>query len=94
MLIENFFPTTDQNDLLQGLAINGTRSTSHGRLRRHTSTNNQILSIPLTISGSGSTATATAGTPTTLYSGTGADQPIDIVIDPAHSIFYTTGEHS
>ena len=93
VLIENFFPTTDQNDLLQGLAINGNTlylaTVDYGD---NTSTNNQILSIPLTISGSGSTATATAGTPTTLYSGTGADQPIDIVIDPAHSIFYTTGE--
>ena len=78
VLIENFFPTTDQNDLLQGLAINGNTlylaTVDYGD---NTSTNNQILSIPLTISGSGSTATATAGTPTTLYSLICPDQPIE-----------------
>ncbi|MFZ0958214.1 MAG: Ig-like domain-containing protein, partial [Candidatus Sulfotelmatobacter sp.] len=93
VMIENFFPTTDANDLMQGLALNGNTlyltTVDYGD---NNSTNNQILSIPLTVSGSGSTAKATAGTATLLYSGAGAGQPVSIAIDAAHAIFYTTGE--
>ena len=85
--------STNQVDLLQGLAVNGNTiyltTVDYGS---NTSANNQILSIPFTVSGSGSTAKATVGASTTLYSGTGAHQPTDIVIDAAQGIFYTTGE--
>ncbi|MGB6831073.1 MAG: Ig domain-containing protein, partial [Terracidiphilus sp.] len=93
VLIENYFATSDQNDLMQGLAINGhTLYMATVDYSDNTSTNNAIVAIPFTVTGTGSAATATAGTPTKLYSGTGADQPVDIKIDAAHGIFYTTGE--
>lgn len=93
VMIENYFPTTDATDLMQGLALNGkTLYMTTANYAGNTSTSNAIVAIPFTVSGAGSTAKATAGSPTTLYSGAGADQPIDIVVDAAHSIFYTTGE--
>ena len=56
----------------------------------NTSTSNAILSISYSVSGSGSTATASVGAATTLYSGSGAFQPTDIVVDAQAGIFYTT----
>ena len=52
---------------------------------------NFILSAQYSVTGSGSTASATIGAFTTLYSGAGADYPLDITLDPADGIFYTTG---
>ena len=56
-----------------------------------TSSDNAIYSMPFSVSGSGSTATASVGATTTLYSGAGAFQPTDIVIDAQAGIFYTSG---
>ena len=92
-VLKSFFSTTDSVDLLQGLAVSGnTLYLTTVDYSDSTSSNNQILKIPFTVTGSGSTANATLGAVTTLYSGSGADQPSDIVIDAANGIFYTTGE--
>jgi hypothetical protein len=92
-VMESFFNSSDSVDLLQGLALNGnTLYLTTVDYASNTSANNQILSIPFNVSGSGSTAKATVGTATTLYHGSGADQPTDIVINAAQGIFYTTGE--
>ena len=92
-VLKSFFNTTDSVDLLQGLAVSGnTLYLTTVDYSDSTSADNQILKIPFTVTGSGSTANATLGAVTTLYSGSGADQPSDIVIDAANGIFYTTGE--
>jgi hypothetical protein len=85
----------DPNFLLQGLAVDSVNDVVYlatANLADSTSADNAILSIPFSVSGSGTSASASIGTISTLYSGAGADQPSDIVIDPAHDIFYTTGE--
>jgi hypothetical protein len=90
-----FFNTGDSYDILQGLAINTADNTLYlttANYGTHTASGNSILSIPFTVTGSGSSALASLGSTTTLYSGAGAAQSSDIVIDPAHNIFYTTGE--
>ncbi len=91
------FSSSDPNFLLAGMAINTSNNTLYlatANYGANTSASNAILSIPFSVTGSGSSAQASLGSVTTLYSGAGADQPTDIVIDPAHGIFYTTGEDS
>ena len=88
------FSSSDPFFLLQGMDINTTSNTLYlttGDFQNASTASNAILSIPFSVSGSGSTATASIGTISTLYSGSGAFQPSDIVIDPAQGIFYTTG---
>ena len=97
-MLKSFFNANDADDTLQGLAVSGNniylttrdfddRSADFGAA----SADNQILSIPFSVSGSGSTATASVGAATTLYSGAGAFQPRDIVVDAANGVFYTAG---
>lgn len=53
---------------------------------------NGIFKAAFTVSGSGSSAqVASFGSVGTLYSGSGADVPEDIAIDPNNGIFYTAG---
>jgi hypothetical protein len=52
---------------------------------------NAIISLSFSTSGSGSTANASITSVSTLYHGSGAFQPTDIVIDPAQGILYTSG---
>jgi hypothetical protein len=86
------FGNASSTFLLRGLAVNGnTIYLTTADYASNTASTNEILSIPFTLSGSGSTAKATVGTATTLYAGSGADQPSDIVIDPAQDVFYATG---
>ena len=87
------FNTIDPNSFdLQGLAIDTANSTLYLTARDfNTSSDNAIYSIPFSVSGSGSTATASVGATTTLYSGAGAFQPTDIVVDAQAGIFYTSG---
>jgi len=86
------FGNASSTFLLHGLAVNGnTIYLTTADYASNTASTNEILSIPFTLSGSGSTAKATVGTATTLYAGSGADQPSDIVIDPAQDVFYATG---
>jgi len=86
---------SDPYFLLQGMDINTASNTLYlatANFQNASTSDNAILSIPFSVSGSGSTAAASIGTISTLYSGTGAFQPSDIVINPAQGIFYTTGE--
>ena len=87
------FDTIDPNYFnLQGLAVDTANSTLYlTAVDYHTSSDNAIYSIPFSVSGSGSTATASIGATTTLYSGAGAFQPTDIVVDAQAKIFYTSG---
>ncbi|HEX3862559.1 MAG TPA: Hint domain-containing protein [Stellaceae bacterium] len=91
-VLKSFFSPSDTTDIMQGLAISGNTLYLTTNTFDTTSTANAILSMPFTVSGSGSTATASVGTATTLYSGSGADKPSNIVVDAAHDLFYTTGQ--
>ena len=90
-VLKSFFSASDADDTVQGLAVSGNNIYVTTDASDASSSANAILSIPFTVSGSGSTATASAGAATTLYSGSGADKPTDIVVDAANGIFYTTG---
>ena len=88
------FTSGDPNFMLQGLAVDPGSHTLYlatADLLSANSASNAILSMSFSVSGSGSAATASVGPATTLYSGSGAFQPTDIVVDPQAGIFYTTG---
>ncbi len=85
----------DPNFQVQGLAVNpdtGMLYVATANFADNTSTDNAILSIPFTTSGSGNSATASIGTIGTLYSGSGAFKPSDVVVDPTNGVLYTSGQ--
>jgi hypothetical protein len=88
------FTSTDPNFGLQGLDIDTANHTLYlatADLGSAASASNAILGITYSVSGSGSTATASVVATTTLYSGSNAFQPTDIVVDAQAGIFYATG---
>ena len=87
----------DAGFLLQGMDVNASSHTLYLATADFSTAGtsaNSILSIPYSVTGSGNSAQASIGSISTLYSGAGAFQPSDIVIDPAHGIFYSSGIQS
>ena len=90
------FTSSDPNFRLQGMDIDTANHTLYLATADLADTPAPATpsSVSLSVSGSGSTATASVGAPTTLYSGSSAFQPTDIVVDAEAGIFYTTGSEA